>query len=392
MTKKRYLLDEIISDLKEKMVFIGGPRQIGKTTLAQFIGQKKYKNYEYLNWDHREDRQKILKGQFRADVSLIIFDEIHKYSQWKNYIKGQFDKYKKNFQIIVTGSSRLDIYRRGGDSLMGRYHYYRLHPFSLLEVLQEKPKINILKELTFLKDSPKLEKIFKDLFIFGGFPEIFLKKSGKSLRRFHNQRIERLIKEDIRDIEQIRDLSLLQVLVELLPLKVGSLLSLNSLREDLEVAHKTISSWMNILEKFYYHFRIYSYSVKTIKSLRKEPKMYLWDWSEIDDESIRLENIVASHLLKFVHFLYDVHGHKAEIFFLRDIEGREVDFLITINKKPWFAVEVKLKAGKISKHLEYFKTKLKIPFSYQITKENNIDFLQNNTRVMSASKFFSGLV
>ena len=120
--------------------------------------------------------------------------------------------------------------------------------------------------------------------------------------------------------------------------------------------------------------------------------MYLWDWSEIDDESIRLENIVASHLLKFVHFLYDVHGHKAEIFFLRDIEGREVDFLITINKKPWFAVEVKLKAGKISKHLEYFKTKLKIPFSYQITKENNIDFLQNNTRVMSASKFFSGLV
>ncbi|MBU4369197.1 ATP-binding protein [Patescibacteria group bacterium] len=390
--KNRYLRPVITSDLKNKMVFIGGPRQVGKTTLAQYVGANDYKKYTYLNWDNRQDRKNILSGKFEAESSLIIFDEIHKYKQWKNYIKGEFDKHKDKFHILVTGSARLDLYRKGGDSLMGRYHYYRLHPFSVAEVLQINNNLKIFKKLNFPKINKNISKVFTDLFTFGGFPEPFLKKDNKTLRRFHNERLDRLVKEDIRDIEALRDLSALQILVDILPDKVGSILSLNSLREDLQVTHKTISFWMDILEKFYYHFRIYPFTATKIKSLRKQPKMYLWDWSQIENEGPRLENMVASHLLKIVHFLHDSEGHKAELQFLRDIEGRETDFLITINKKPWLAVETKLSDKKISKHLKYFAEKLDIPFLYQITKEPNVDFWQDNIRVISAEKFLGGLI
>jgi len=392
MIKDRYLHSAIVSDLKNKMVFIGGPRQVGKTTLAQYIGTNNYKKYSYLNWDNREDRKNILSGRFEAESSLIIFDEIHKYKQWKNYIKGEFDKYKNNLHIIVTGSARLDLYRKGGDSLMGRYHYYRLHPFSVTEVLQVKNNLKIFKKLIFAEADKKVFRIFTDLFTFGGFPEPFLKKNKRTLRRFHNERLDRLIKEDIRDIESVRDLSALQILVEILSDKVGSILSLNSLREDLQVTHKTISFWMEILEKFYYHFRIYPFATTNIKSLRKQPKMYLWDWSQLENKGVRLENMIASHLLKMVHFLQDVDGYKVGLNFLRDIEGRETDFLITVNKKPWIAVEVKLSDKRVSKHLKYFKEKLKIPFTYQVIGESNVDIWQNNIRVISADKFLSGLV
>ena len=309
MIKERYLHSHIASDLKEKMVFIGGPRQVGKTTLAKFIGESDYKQSLYLNWDYRNDRKKIIDEKFESDIDLIIFDEIHKYKIWRNYLKGEFDKNREKFKILVTGSARLDLYRRGGDSLLGRYRYLRLHPFSMREVLNMKSDIEILKGLKFVNHK-NINEIFNRLFLFGGFPEPFLKKDLKTLRRFHNERLERLVKEDIRDIEHLRDLSALQVLVEILPAKVGSLFSLNSLKEDLGVTHKTIALWTDILERFYYHFRIYPFASTMIKSLRKEPKMYLWDWSQIEDEAARLENIIASHLLKMTHFLYDTEGYK----------------------------------------------------------------------------------
>lgn len=393
MIKSRYLESYIKEDLKEKMVFVGGPRQVGKTTMAKMIGEKNYSGFDYLNWDSREDQKKILDSRFMTDAKLIIFDEIHKYRPWKNYLKGEFDKKKERHNYLITGSARLDLYRRGGDSLMGRYHYYRLHPFSLAEVIGKvDQKIEILKELKFINSPQKTAEIFSDLFFFGGFPEPFIKKKPAVLRRFHNERVDRIIKEDIRDIEQIRDLSALQVLTTILPEKVGSLLSLNSLREDLLVAHKTISLWMDILERFYYHFRIYPFASSVFKSLRKEPKMYLWDWSQVENEAYKLENIVASHLLKFVHFLYDTEGYKAELFFLRDLEGREVDFLVTINKKPWFAVEVKSQDKTVSKNLIYFAAKLNIPYVYQVVNEQGNDYWQGDIRVISASKFLSGLV
>jgi len=391
MLKKRYLYSHLASDLKEKMVFIGGPRQVGKTTLAQFIGKNNYQHPVYLNWDFREDRKKILDEKFESEADLIIFDEIHKYKNWRNYLKGEFDKNKDRFDILVTGSARLDLYRRGGDSLLGRYHYLRLHPFSEREIMNIDPNIEIFKELKFAVHNYAHE-IFDQLFQFGGFPEPFIKKDLKTLRRFHNERLDRIVREDIRDIENVRDLSALQVLVEILPGRVGSLFSANSLKEDLGVTHKTISLWLDVLERFYYHFRIYPFTSTTIRSLRKEPKVYLWDWSQIDNEAARFENMVASHLLKTIHFLYDTEGYKAELYFLRDREGREVDFLISVNKKPWMAVEVKLNNKEISKNLKYFSERLKIPFIYQVIKEKGVDFTVNGIRAISADKFLSGLV
>lgn len=394
MAKKRYLQDDIVRDLEDKMVFIGGPRQVGKTILARLVGNGNYKKYAYLNWDNRTDRKTILSEEFPADAGLLIFDEIHKYKKWKNYIKGEYDKHKERFDIIVTGSARLDLYRRGEDSLMGRYHYLRLHPFSLSEVIGKKRDIDVFKELVFTDDPKgnKARKIFDELFIFGGFPEPFLKKDMRTLRRFHMERLERLVKEDIRDLESVRDISAIQILVELLPPKVGSLLSLNSMTEDLQVTYKTVAHWMDILEKFYYHYRIYPYNARTIRSLKKEPKMYLWDWSQISDEAARFENIIASHLLKTVHYLTDIEGYKAELFFLRDIESRETDFLVTIDRKPWFSVEVKLSSLEISKPLKYFSDKLKIPFNYQVVKKEGIDYQYENIRVISADKFLSALI
>lgn len=391
MLKKRYLQAYIEKDIRKKMVFIGGPRQVGKTTLAQLIGKEEFVKFSCLNWDNPADRRKILAMQFDPVATLIIFDEIHKYRKWKNYIKGQFDTYRDRFSILVTGSARLDVYRKGGDSLMGRYYYYRLHPFSLSEVLGSGVPIEPFRDIT-LQTHPQSRAQFERLLAFGGFPEPFLSKDGETSRRWHNQHIERLIKEDIRDIENIRDLSALQILVEMLPPRAGALLSLNALREDLAVAHGTIALWMDILERFYYHFRVYPFASSAIKSLRKEPKLYLWDWSQVPEAGSRLENMVASHLLKLCHFLYDAQGHKAELFYLRDKDQREVDFLVTVDKKPWMAIEVKLSDQTPAKQLHYFGDRLKIPFKYQLVQTENVDFLQDGIRVISADKFLNALV
>jgi uncharacterized protein len=184
----------------------------------------------------------------------------------------------------------------------------------------------------------------------------------------------------------------MKLLSDLLPSKVGSLLSLNSIREDIEVSFRAVSSWMEILEAFYYIFRIYPFSGKKIRALKKEPKLYLWDWSEVEDESARFENLIASHLLKLVHFLTDYEGYRAELYFLRDVDKREVDFLVTINGKPWFAVEVKLNETGLSPHLIYFKERLSIPYIYQVVKKPGVDSIEKGARIISAGKFLSGLI
>jgi len=136
---------------------------------------------------------------------------------------------------------------------------------------------------------------------------------------------------------------------------------------------------------------LYSYIVKDLAK-KKEPKIYLWDWSQLEDRAAKLENIIASHLLKAVHFLRDVYGYKAELHFLRDRDGKEVDFLVTIDRKPWFAAEVKSQDKAVSKNLIYFAGKLRMPFVYQIVEDDGADFEKDNIRVISASKFLTGLV
>jgi uncharacterized protein len=349
-TLQRYLEPFIVKDLKEKMVFLGGPRQVGKTFLSHsLLDKQENESSGYYNWDSLEHRKKIIDGTFDRHQKLLVFDEIHKFSKWRNLIKGYFDTLKKNHQFLVTGSARLDYYRKGGDSLLGRYYYYRLHPLSLLEISSE--------------GSPnELNRLLQ----FGGFPEPYLKQSAVHLKRWHRQRRERIIQSDIRDLENIKDISNMEILMNALPDRVSSPLSRKNLAQELEVDFKTIEKWITILENVYYCYRIAPYGAPKIKAVKKEQKIYFWDWSELDSSGARWENFVASHLLKYCHFIEDTQGDVMELRFLRDITGREVDFVVLKNKKPLFAVECKTGEKAISPHLHYFKERTSIPIFYQV--------------------------
>lgn len=393
MFEKRYIIENVLEDLEEKMVFISGPRQVGKTTLARDIVGKKFSNITYFNWDFGEDRKKILGLQFSPDSQLVIFDEIHKYRHWKNFVKGIYDKKKDEFKVLVTGSAKLNIFRKGGDSLMGRDFYYRLHPFSLCELLNRKNAFQVGENLEIPPAAKEQEEYFNMLFKFGGFPEPLLKQDERTLRRWHNMRLERITREDISDIENVSDISALQVLVDNLPGKVASMLSINSLTEDLAVTHKTMKRWLDILENIYYHYRIYPFTGAQLRSLKKMSKVYLWDWSQIEENTgAQLENMIASHLLKLCHFLTDIEGYKTRLYYLRDVEGREVDFLVTIGEKPWFAVEVKTSSNKISKHLKYFMNRMEIPLLFQVVMDKDVDYMSGGIRVISTSRFLAALV
>ncbi len=390
MEKERYLTAFIVEDLQEKMVFISGARQVGKTTLARKLLPKFFPRLGYFNWDWRDDRRKIFKLELPADAELLVFDEIHKYSGWKNLIKGLYDKYKERYKIVVTGSARLDLFRKTGDSLLGRYHFYTLFPFSLAELISQRNVFQIFKELPIPSSEFPVE--FSALEKFGGFPEILLKEDERALRRWHLERLDRLFREDIRELVAIRDLGNMQLLSDLLPDRVGSLLSINTLREDLEVSHKAVRSWLDILELFYYHFRIYPFHLKSIRSFKKIPKLYLLDWSEVKNPEARFENLIAVHLLKFVSFLRENEGYLVELHFLRGFNGKEVDFLISVNKKPWFCVEVKLSDTNPAPALSYFRQRMEIPFCYQVVRTSGLDIIRNDIRILSADRFLASLI
>ena len=354
----RYLTASIKEDLKKKMVFLGGPRQVGKTTLAQSLIQNFQDGHPaYLNWDSSVDRQKIKNREWPKTEKLIILDEIHKSKTWRNLVKGFYDTLKNTHSFLITGSARLDHFRKGGDSLLGRYHYYRLHPYSLPELRYEKDAL-------------------KKLMSFGGFPEPYTEASERNLRRWHNQRLDRLIKTDLRDWEDVKDLEKIYSLAEELPNRVGSPLSIASLANDIEADFKTIKRWLGILSSLYYCYQIAPFGSSKIRAVKKEQKLYLWDWSQVQNPGIRFENLVASHLLKYCHYLEDVEGYKMELRFLRDTDKREIDFVVLKDKKPLFAVECKHGEGSVSPHLFYFRDRTTIPHFYQVhlgSKSKRID-------------------
>jgi len=212
------------------------------------------------------------------------------------------------------------------------------------------------------------------------------------LRRWHNEKNERLFREDIRDTAQLRDLGSMKLLSDLLPDRVGSLLSANAIREDLEVSHRAVSHWLDVLESLYYHFRVYPFSGKAVRSIKKLPKLYLWDWSEVDDAAVRFENMLAGHLLKLVDLLHDYDGYRTKLYYLRNVDNKEVDFLVTVDERPWFAVEAKLADQSPAASLLYFKNRLNIPFVYQVVQAAGVDRLHDNVRIVSADKFLASLV
>lgn len=385
-----------------QMIFLAGPRQVGKTTITQQI-ELYHSNYYYLNWDDSTHRKLVIKGSqaianylqlstITDSKPIIVFDEIHKYKKWKQFLKGFFDLYENKCQIVVTGSTKLDMYRRGGDSLMGRYFIYHIFPLSVGELLSTQMRTTDIVNPKKI-DSNLLEKLLH----FGGFPEPFLKAEQRFSNNWQRLRKQQLLKEDIREASQIQDLAELEVLMDLLVEEASQLLNVASIANQLNVAESTIHRWIKTLKSFYYCYTIQPWHKNVRRSLRKTSKIYLWDWSMIADTGRRYENFIASHLYKAVQFWTDLGLGEYELFYLRDKEKREVDFLVTKNKKPWFLVEAKNSNNQaISANLHYYWKQLNVAHAFQVVYEmkyvNKNCFDYNEPIVVSAATFLSQLI
>jgi predicted AAA+ superfamily ATPase len=340
----RYLTPFIQKDLEKKMVFLGGPRQCGKTTLAEWL--LKQEVGRYFNWDADEDRRALLRKEWADTDRLLVFDELHKYSRWKNWIKGVFDTQRRAHKFLVTGSARMDVYKKGGDSLFGRYHHWRLHPFSLCE----------------LPPGMSKEEGFSRLLKFGGFPESFLTADENEAKRWRRARYDLVIKQDVRDLEAVVDIGRLSLFVDLLRERVGQPIVLSNLARDLEIAPKTAKHWLEILERMYLIFVVRPYSGKLARTLTKPPKVYFFDNGDvIGNIGHSFENFVATHLLKQIQFLEDRTGDRYELRYIRDKEKREVDFLILCNKKPLKLIEARWDAPVIESSFRYYAQRVKAP-------------------------------
>ncbi|OGN61395.1 MAG: hypothetical protein A3F40_03155 [Chlamydiae bacterium RIFCSPHIGHO2_12_FULL_27_8] len=373
MLKRIY--EEIIKEhFKEnrQMLFISGPRQVGKTTTSLFFKKNSSPIY-YFNWDNFEQKELILKGPSEiariAELSnikkhkpYIIFDEIHKFSKWKTFVKGLYDTYPNLANIIVTGSARLDFFKKSGDSLMGRYFQFRLHPLSVAELLT--PKI-IKTEIR--KDPKKIsDKSFNTLFNYGGYPDPFIKANPQFFNKWQKLRSHLLFRDDLRDLSKIQEVDQMEVLAEMITRNVGNFISYDSYAKNIRISANTVRTWLKTLEALYYCFKIKPYSKNIKKSLLKEPKYYLWDWSLCSNEGAKAENFIASHLLKAVQFWTDYGFGNFELTYLRDKEKREVDFLILKNQKPYMLIEVKKSDQNFSSNLDYFQKQLNAEYVFQV--------------------------
>lgn len=366
----RYLREQVALDLARKMVFIGGPRQVGKTSLARSLLPRADAE---LNYDIAAHRQAILRHELPAG-DFWLFDEIHKFRRWRNFLKGLVDQHGRTKRILVTGSARLDLYRFGGDSLQGRYFHLRLHPFSLAEVGGHADALPALLAL-------------------GGFPEPFLSGSERFARRWALSYRERLIREEITSLESITDLGRLELLALSLPDRVGSPLSLNALREDLQVSHQTVMRWTDILERVYAIFRLPPFGAPKLRAIHKARKHYHYDWSVVANPGARFENLIASHLLKWVEFQIDTEGRQLELRYFRDIDRREVDFVVTERMKPIALVECKLGDDDVAPGLKYLKARFPDAIAWQVSAFGKRDF-QNaeGIRVAPAARLLRELV
>lgn len=393
MIKPRYLSSVIKNDaLKDgKIAFVSGPRQVGKTTMGKQLLKSPG---NYFSYDQTEFRKIWAKHPAtiieQAKTGPVLLDEIHKDKRWKAKLKGLYDTDSKNTPLVVTESARLDLYRRGGDSLLGRYIPYRLHPFSVSEGAAPPPDPDkILKKF-------KVFYPWRDLTALGGYPEPLLSGNQKKAKRWSRLRLDRLAYEDTRDVKVLSDLNAFRLLLDLIPEKIGSLFSFHSLKEDIGVAYATVRDWVFLAETLYYGFFVRPYSKNLKKSLKSAPKFYLYDILQIPSarQPILLENLTALHLLKICHFWTDTAEGLFELFFVRDKHKRETDFLIVANKKPWMLVECKSGSKTPSPHLLYFSQKLKTPLNFQLIESKGYDKRHRacRVRVMDYEKFFSGLV
>ena len=381
-----------------QMVFLSGPRQVGKTTLARIFAS------DYLNWEEKETRRLILKGARAVGRTLsldegvqsgkvLAFDEIHRYSKWKTFLKGFFDIYERSAKILATGSAKMDVYKRGGDSMMGRYFPYRVHPFSVAEIVDSA----IPDEKSILRKPKEIKKgEWEALWEYGGFPEPFSNRQMRFLRKWRSLRTEQLLTQDIRDLTKTVELDQIEVLASILTNRSGEQLVIASLANEVTASEPTVKKWISVLKSLYYGFTIQPYFRNVEKSIRKTPKWYLRDWSGLDDPGKRAETFVACHLLKAVECWTDLGFGDFDLFYLRDRNKREVDFVVTRDKKPWFLAEVKKADERLSESLSYFQRATGAPHAFQIVLEREYEdidsFQYKEPMVVSAKTFLSQLV
>ena len=370
----RYLSTQVERDLARKMVFVAGPRQVGKTTLARMLPGA---DRGYLNWDVAEHRERILRQELPSS-RLWVFDEIHKYRNWRNYLKGVYDRHgapPRGPRILVTGSARLEVYRFGGDSLQGRYHLLRLHPLSAAEL--------------DLKTPGQL----RDLLTLGGFPEPYFGGSLVESRRWSRDHRTLLIREEVTSLERIQDLGTLELLMLRLPELVASPLSINAVREDLQISHKTAAAWLQVFERLYAIFRLPPFGAPAVRAVKKEQKHYHVDWSVVPAEAARFENLVACHLLKWVHHEQDTRGRDVELRYFRDTDGREVDFVIIDRQRPVLCVECKWADTPVDNSLRYFKVRFPDCDAWQLSATGTKDYVNpDGIRVAPALRLLRTLI
>ncbi len=363
----RDLVPYIEKDLRAKMVFLGGPRQVGKTTLAKFLLNHIQGGGAYFNWDYDEDRKAVLEKRWLSSDRLLIFDEIHKFPGWKSWVKGLYDVQQENHSFLVTGSARLNVYRKGGDSLLGRYHYWRLHPFTLDEI----------------PSGFSLQEAKERLLTLGGFPEPFLSNDVTQTRRWRRDRFDRILREDIRDLENISDIGNITLFTDLLRQRVSSLITLSNLASDLHISPNTAKNWLSALESMYLLFRVNPFTANLPRAVQKPPKVYFFDNGDVmGDKGAVFENLVATTLLKRLHFLEDRDGYRYELRYLRDKEGREIDFVIVKDGQIEELIEVKYQDDSISRALQYYTQRLHPKRSTQIVYELSRPYDRNGIEVL----------
>lgn len=364
------ILKEHLSSNRQ-MALISGPRQVGKTTTCR------NRSVAYLNWDNTQNREILLAGpegladhlglgQLRQQPLVALFDELHKFPRWKQLLKGFFDTYADEVRIIVTGSSRLDTYRRVGDSLMGRYFLYHMHPFSVAETITTE-----LPDLKSMVRAPRCpdEAAFAALWQHGGYPEPFLRRDPRFSRRWQTLRNQQLLREEVRDLTQIQQLDQLEMLVSFLAVRSGQQIVYSNLARDIQVSVDTIKRWCETLCSLHYGFLLKPWFTNVSRSLRKEPKWFLRDWAEIEDPGSRAETFIACHLLKAVDGWNDLGLGRFHLGYLRDKAKRAVDFVVIRDGKPWFLAEVKAGKTGLSGALKYFQEQTKAPFAFQVVIE-----------------------
>lgn len=371
----------------KSMIFLAGPRQAGKTTLAKIISRS-FPNNLYFNWDIAADRTLLFENPTffesvkRHDLStpLIVFDEIHKYKNWKNYLKGVYDQFHTNYQFLVSGSGRLDIYQKGGDSLAGRYFLFHLWPFTLAELANRTPTA-----AEFFKDplhvitehASELQETWESLSELSGFPEPYLSGKKTTYRRWSNTYSQQLIREDIRDLTGVKSIGDIETLYMLLPSKIGSPLSAISLAKDLRVSYNSIRSWLDIFERFFLAFSISPWTAKIARAIQKERKVYLWDIPTIKDPAARFENMVACELWRAITGWNDMGYGNFALYFIKNKEQQEVDFLISKDREPFLLIEAKLSDTRPSSALRKFQNSLHIP-AIQLTNKGGSFQINNN--------------